>query len=153
MSPISGRRALKGDPAFVAEVARLGRDVYLADGPCLLHGDFFPGSLVRTPGGPRVIDPEFCFFGRPEIDVAVFLAHLLMAGPAAAAPADFFGRYRSPVASERRLVLQLAGVEIMRRVIGYAQLPLPTGPGLRARLLDLARGLVLHPGIHLDLIA
>jgi len=108
---------------------------------------------VRTPGGPRVIDPEFCFFGRPEIDVAVFLAHLLMAGPAAAHPADFFGRYRSPVASELRLILQLAGVEIMRRVIGYAQLPLPTGPGLRARLLDLARGLVLHPEVHLDLIA
>ena len=144
---------LKGDPAFVAEVARLGRDVYLADGPCLLHGDFFPGSLVRTTGGPRVIDPEFCFFGRPEIDVAVFLAPLLMAGPAAAAPVDFFGRYRSPVASELRLILQLAGVEIMRRVIGYAQLPLPTGSGLRARLLDLARGLVLHPEVHLDLIA
>ncbi len=144
---------LKSDPAFVAEVARLGREVYLADGPCLLHGDFYPGSLVKTAGGPRVIDPEFCFFGRPEIDVAVFLAHLLIAGQTAAQRADFFRRYRSPVVSDERLVLQLAGVEIMRRLIGYAQLPLPPGTGLRSQLLDLARGLVLHPEVHLELIA
>lgn len=144
---------LKSDPAFVAEVARLGREVYLAEGPCLLHGDFFPGSLVRTPGGPRVIDPEFCFFGRPEIDVGIFLAHLLIAGQTAARRADFFHRYRSPVASDGRLVLQLAGVEIMRRLIGYAQLPLSPGPGMRSRMLDLARGLVLHPEVHLELIA
>ncbi len=144
---------LKADPAFVTEVARLGREVYLAEGPCLLHGDFFPGSLVRTPDGPRVIDPEFCFFGRPEIDVAIFLAHLLIAGWTAARLPDFFRRYRSPVASEGRLVLQLAGVEIMRRLIGYAQLPLPPGTGMRSRLLDLARGLVLHPEVHLDLTA
>ena len=144
---------LRSDPAFVAEVARLGREVYLADGPCLLHGDLFPGSLVRTPGGPRVIDPEFCFFGRPEIDVGIFLAHLLIAEQAAAHRAHFFHRYQPPVPSDGRLVLRLAGVEIMRRLIGYAQLPLSPGPGIRSRLLDLARGLVLHPEVHLDLIA
>ncbi|MGE3309476.1 MAG: phosphotransferase, partial [Limisphaerales bacterium] len=56
---------------FHDEVTRLGREIYLADGPTLVHGDFFPGSILRTASGPRVIDPEFCHFGRAELDVGV----------------------------------------------------------------------------------
>ena len=40
---------------------------------------------------------------------------------------------------------QLAGVEIMRRLIGYAQLPLTANRERKRKLLDLSRELVLRP--------
>ena len=43
------------------------------EGTALIHGDFFPGSLLRIgDGGLRVIDPEFSFCGDPEFDIGVF---------------------------------------------------------------------------------
>lgn len=137
---------LQDDAAFVGETARLGREVYLADGFHLVHGDFFPGSLLRTPAGPKVIDPEFCHFGRPELDVGTFLAHLHLAGQ----PKEIIERWRpayeAPSGFDDLLMTQLAGVEIMRRLIGYAQLPLSHGLEEKRRLLELARAMVLQPG-------
>ena len=139
--------ALKKDPDYVATVTRLGQEAYLADGPCLLHGDFFPGSFVRTAGGPRVLDPEFGFFGRPEWDAGVLLAHLWLAGQPDAARDRVLAGYQPPPGFDPRLMRQLAGVEIMRRLIGYAQLPLGAGSSRpsRAALLQLSRRLVLDP--------
>ena len=51
------------------------------EGPSLIHGDLFPGSLLQTGSGElRIIDPEFCFCGDPEFDIGVFYAHLLLSG-------------------------------------------------------------------------
>ena len=140
--------SLRSDSACCREVQRLGRENYLADGPCLLHGDFFPGSLLRTVAGPRVIDPEFGFFGRPEFDVAVFFAHLLLAHQ----PEEYGDQWRrdyvAPVGFDDELMLQLAGVEIMRRLIGYAQLPIGYGVNRKRELLELSRSLVLEPRSH-----
>jgi 5-methylthioribose kinase len=135
---------LKRDGAFCSAVASLGTEVYLADGPCLLHGDFYPGSFVRTPAGPRVLDPEFGFFGRPEWDVGVFLAHLWLGGQPQALRQQFRQRYKPPAGFDDTLMLQLAGVEIMRRLIGYAQLPLAHARVTRESLLKLSRDLVLR---------
>jgi len=55
-------------------------DLYLSDGPTLLHGDFYPGSWLRTTQGIRIIDPEFAFTGAAEFDVGVFAAHLAFTG-------------------------------------------------------------------------
>lgn len=136
---------LKADAALRAEVERLGREAYLADGPCLLHGDFFPGSLLRAPAGLRVIDPEFGFFGRPEFDVGVFIAHLALAGQPDALTARLLARYRPPAGWSAALMRRLAGVEILRRLIGYAQLPLTLDVPAKAALLARARRLVLTP--------
>jgi 5-methylthioribose kinase len=140
---------LKSDTRYCREVERLGRDVYLADGPCLLHGDFFPGSLIRTPAGPRVIDPEFGFFGRPEFDVAVLTAHLLLAHQPPAHRSHLRRAYRAPAGFDDALMLQLAGVEIMRRLIGYAQLPVGYGLERKRDLLERSRRLVLEPSTEL----
>ena len=137
--------SLQGDAAYVREVARLGREIYLGDGPCLLHGDFFPGSLLRTAGGPRVIDPEFGHFGRPEFDVAVFLAHLLLSHQPLERAAEWRPAYAAPSGFHDELMLQLAGVEIMRRLIGYAQLPIGYGLNRKRELLELSRGMLLEP--------
>ena len=56
-------QALQGDAAYRSAIAELGA-LYLANGPCLLHGDFYPGSWVRAGESVWIIDPEFCFFGR-----------------------------------------------------------------------------------------
>ena len=137
--------SLKQDSAYGLEVDRLGREIYLNDGPCLLHGDFFPGSFIRTENGPRVIDPEFGFFGRPEFDVAVLMAHLFLANQPSALRTQLRHDYAAPAGFEEALMCQLAGVEIMRRLIGYAQLPLTANRERKRKLLDLSRELVLRP--------
>ncbi|MBL9170281.1 MAG: phosphotransferase [Verrucomicrobiales bacterium] len=138
-------RILKGDQGYVREVARLGREVYLADGDSLLHGDFYPGSLLRTAGGPRVIDPEFGFYGPAEFDVGVFLAHLLLSSQPAHLRDLWRRAYLAPAPFDDRLMIQLAGVEIMRRIIGYAQLPVGYGLDRKSELLRISRQMVLEP--------
>lgn len=135
---------LRRDRAYCRRVADLGT-VYLSDGEPLVHGDYFPGSWVRTPGGIRIIDPEFCFRGAREFDYGVMLAHFAL-GRTAAAPA---ARVLAAARQERldqELLLGLAGTEIMRRLIGVAQLPLPYGLDEKRRLLEMSRALVLSPG-------
>lgn len=139
-------RVLQADLELRREVEKLGRDYYLADGPSLLHGDFFPGSLLRTAAGPRIIDPEFGFFGRREFDAAVFLAHLHLASQPPALATAFRRTYESPGPFDDDLMRQFAGVEILRRLIGFAQLPLGCTLDRKRELLELARALVLKPG-------
>ena len=144
LSRVAARMA--ADQPLVEEVAELGRR-YLADGKNLLHGDFFPGSWLETAQGIRVIDPEFAFLGEAEFDYAVAVAHLCMAGQ----PWSLVEHFLSSADLAAPLVAQFAGVEIIRRLIGVAQLPIPpsdtgpgSGPGRRARLLERARAAVVE---------
>jgi 5-methylthioribose kinase len=130
--------ALKRDARFVERVHALG-DIYLADGDTLVHGDFFPGSWLASDRGPIVIDPEFCFLGAEEFDYGVLLAHLMLGNqprarhdPIVAAASDGL---------DRGLVRGFAGVEIMRRLIGVAQLPLQASLEQKRAWLECAREL------------
>jgi 5-methylthioribose kinase len=139
---------LRENAAYVARVTALGED-YLADGDTLVHGDYFPGSWLRAPGGVAVIDPEFCFLGPRAFDVGFMLGHLHLAGEPEETREALLSLYaeRAGVAeseigpSSRRF----AGVEIMRRLIGVAQLPLECGIERKGALLRLSRDLVLGP--------
>lgn len=124
---------LKADTAYCRRVTELG-EVYLVEGSCLVHGDFFPGSWIRCDAGLRVIDPEFCFFGVPEFDFGMLLAHLQLAGRGAGFKANL----------DSGLLFGFAGVEIMRRLIGVAQLPVRYGLEEKQKLLELSRKLVLQ---------
>lgn len=136
-------RLLATDRAYVDAVSELGLE-YLSDGVTLVHGDYFPGSWLKAEDGPRVIDPEFCFLGDPEFDCGILAAHLMMAqcGP------DVLELVMASV-TERRLnlswVAAYAGVEIMRRLIGVAQLALSFGIDRKRALLRLSRQLVVEP--------
>ncbi|MDP1569301.1 MAG: phosphotransferase [Vicinamibacterales bacterium] len=132
--------AMRRDTRLVEEMAGLGRR-YLSDGDGLAHGDFFPGSWLRAPDGPRVIDFEFAFLGEVEFDLGVMVAHLHLAHqPSLVALAlDTYGARRG---FERPLVARYAGAEILRRVLGVAQLPLLSGLDHRRAALELARALV-----------
>lgn len=135
-------RSLAGDAAYTARVAVLG-EAYLSDGVSLLHGDFFPGSWLRGDDGPAVIDPEFAYFGRPEFDVGVLLGHLHLSGQGEAVLAAVTDGYSSQPGFDWRLAHAFGGVEIMRRLIGVAQLPLRLGLKEKQSLLRLSRDLVM----------
>jgi 5-methylthioribose kinase len=136
-------RLLATDRPYARAVGALGSR-YLADGERLVHGDYFPGSWLKAADGPRVIDPEFCFLGNAEFDYGVLAAHLTIAR----CPSDVVARVMA-AAIERRLdaalVAGFAGVEIMRRLIGVAQLPLSDDIDRKRSLLRLSRQLVVEP--------
>ena len=130
---------LRSDAAYVGKVKQTG-DRYLADGRHLLHGDYFPGSWLRPPTGHglTVIDPEFCYCGDREFDLAVTVAHLALAARPIADAAALLDAYgRSDL--DAPLLSRYAAAEVMRRLIGVAQLPIPPGRLDRPALLRRSR--------------
>lgn len=119
------------------------QEAYLEDGLSLQHGDYYPGSWLKTEQGFKVIDPEFCFFGRPEFDLSVLAAHLIMSQQ----PDEMLGlvdqRYIQPEGFQEQIYRQFTGIEIMRRLIGLAQLPLDLDLEEREEMLEWAFGLVM----------
>ena len=73
--------------------------------------------------GLKVIDPEFGFTGPREFDLGVFCAHLRMAGTVLE-ESVLETHYLPWKQLDRRLVSTFAGVEILRRLLGVAQLPI-----------------------------
>jgi 5-methylthioribose kinase len=143
---------LRRNAKYTALVKEIGSR-YLEPGPCLLHGDYFPGSWLRTPKGLRVIDPEFCFYGHPEIDLGCAIAHFALAALPAEVPLAFMEHYRAAAVKIKpgdTWVGRFAGVEVMRRLIGVAQLPIPipqdaaADTGFRRSLLERARKATLE---------
>jgi len=130
----------KKDNAIKAVVNKLG-DMYLSKGNVLIHGDYYPGSWMQLESELYIIDPEFSFIGFRELDLGVMTAHLLMATMDASSLATVIELYKGEV--NNILVSQVAGIEIMRRLIGLAQLPLQRTIGEKDYLLQLARKMIL----------
>ena len=135
---------LINDSAYVNAVEELGQ-FYLEDGNTLLHGDFFPGSWLKTRGEIMIIDPEFSFFGGPEYEIGVTLAHFILAQQNIELITQFVHVYRSAVDISLVKTLKISGAEIMRRLIGVAQLPLSYGLKEKVSLLQTSHTLVLQP--------
>ena len=115
---------------------------YLSEGTSLLHGDYYPGSWLKTKTGLRIIDPEFCFFGPKEYDLGVLRAHLKMAEQPISYLIDFWKHYpESDVKSS--LVDQFEGMELIRRIIGLAQLPLSLSLEKMTKLLQEGKRLLM----------
>lgn len=143
--------SFKTDPHFKKRVLELG-ELYLEDGEYLLHGDFYPGSWLRTEEGPKLIDPEFCFFGPREFDLAVLFAHLKMAQQPEKYIQHVIDNYALKTSLSPVVLCNFTGIEIMRRIIGLAQLPLHLTIEERADLLEQAYELIMDPR-HCDLFA
>ena len=128
----------------VAKRAKDLGDVYLSDGAALLHGDYYPGSWLRTTQGIRVIDPEFAFAGAAEFDLGVFAAHLAFAGRDDSAIRNALSHYQSAQPFDLRLALGFAGIEVLRRLWGVAKLPLPENrPAQISEWIEWATSVVL----------
>lgn len=129
-------QTIRRDAKLRSVCRELGR-LYLSDGGCLLHGDYYPGSWLLMDDGPRVIDPEFCFVGPAEFDLGVLLGHLHLVGCEEAEHAIQQSLQRRSLERSWDLVQQFAAVEVLRRLLGVAQLPLPLN--LEERQVILAK--------------
>lgn len=137
----------KTDEALKRVVRQLG-EIYLgqastASGRTLLHGDYYPGSWLKTTAGVKVIDPEFCFYGPPEFELGVMLAHLKMARQPQPVIDLALAQYDRPNRFDERLQHAFAGVEILRRLIGLAQLPLSLDLTEKQTLMQEARSMLV----------
>ena len=124
------------------KIERLG-SLYLSKGKYLLHGDFYPGSWLKTNEGIKIIDPEFCFYGLREFDLAVLLAHLYLTQQDESAIAYVKENYTMYNELNETILNGFIGTEIMRRLIGLAQLPLKMDLKTKGALLEFAQHLIL----------
>jgi len=146
--PVASQQARLTADGAVRERARALGERYLAQpGPqaVLLHGDFYPGSWLEQPEtGVAVIDPEFAFLGPAEFDLGVLQAHLTFAGFARDMIDGFLRRYRAPPEFDAALSRSYAGMEIIRRLLGVAQLPLEVDDATVTGWISDARRMVLE---------
>ncbi|MCB9204152.1 MAG: phosphotransferase [Flavobacteriales bacterium] len=131
------------DPDLKKMAKELGELYLNGKGSKLLHGDYYPGSWLRTAGGVKMIDPEFCFTGTAEFELGVTMAHLKMAQQPDSLMKDLFVYYHFDEKFDGSLFSKFAGMEIIRRIIGLAQLPLELSLAERLSLLDEAYELVI----------
>lgn len=136
---------LRRNRRFCEAVEKLGRCYLEHEGASLIHGDLFPGSLLQMGSGQlRVIDPEFSFCGNPEFDIGVFYAHLLLSRHEDDTASFWLQVALEDTPHSESLVLQYAGVEIMRRILGVAQLPASLSLEAKQHLLEQSREMVLR---------
>lgn len=133
----------KTDKSFKEVVENLG-EKYLADGNYLLHGDYYLGSFLNTNEGVKIIDPEFCFYGCAEFDLGVLIAHLKMSEQSQEIINLAISNYKKADDFDKKLLNQFIGIEIMRRIIGLAQLPLTLSLETRTELLREAKLLITN---------
>ncbi|PPK85098.1 5-methylthioribose kinase [Neolewinella xylanilytica] len=135
-------RPYQHDARLKAVVSELGA-IYLNEGSQLIHGDFYPGSFLNVDDRVHVIDAEFAHRGRAEFDIGVLMGHLLMSRANGKRIHQIDTDYRKPAGYDDDLARRFCYLEIMRRIIGIAQLPLSLTLDERKHLLERARaGLV-----------
>ncbi|MBT8185795.1 MAG: phosphotransferase [Eudoraea sp.] len=130
----------KKDEALKEIVETIGRQ-YLAPGNILIHGDYYPGSWMTVDDRVYVIDPEFSFKGFAEFDLGVMAAHTIMASMDLSLQEYILSKY--PFKVDPLLVKRVSGIEIIRRMIGLAQLPIIRSIPEKDYLLQIARKLIL----------
>ena len=131
----------KRDQSLKSTINRLG-DKYLSKGSELIHGDYYPGSWMRSSDQLYVIDSEFSFIGFKEFDLGVMVAHLIMTTSDAVYLDKVIKSYEGNL--DQKVVQQIAGTEIMRRLIGLAQLPLERTLKEKKELLKTAKEFILN---------
>jgi 5-methylthioribose kinase len=132
----------KKDSDLKQKMERLG-SLYLSKGKYLLHGDYYPGSWLKTEDGVKIIDPEFCFYGLREFDLGVLVAHLYLTQQEESVIAFVEEKYLSFADLNTTVLNGFIGIEIMRRILGIAQLPLKIDLKTKGELLKFAKNLIL----------
>ena len=130
----------KRDSELKSALELLGKR-YLSIGTTLLHGDFYPASWLKTDKGVKIIDTEFAYMGDSEFDLGVLFAHFDLGKMELSYKAEFLELYQHTYSED--LVNSYRGMEIMRRLIGIAQLPLSLTLEDKKSLLEKARTLIL----------
>lgn len=131
----------KKDVELKHVIKKIGKRYLSKKGNTLLHGDYYPGSWMTEANNLYVIDPEFGFVGFAEFDLGVMAAHLILATGKKKYLKRIHGQYEGK--TDFRLVNQMAGIEMMRRLIGLAQLPMERTLEEKRSLLKKARKMIL----------
>lgn len=121
-------------------VKRIG-DMYLKVGNTLLHGDYYPGSWMEKDDNVYVIDPEFSHLGFKEFDLGVMAAHLTMITESEDYLNKIIKAYSENI--DKSIFYKVSGIEIIRRIIGLAQLPLDMSLNAKEKLLNIAKKMIL----------
>lgn len=129
----------KKDTDLKQKIKEIGA-LYLSEGNVLLHGDFYPGSWMKNEDEIYVLDPEFTFLGFAEFDLGVMAAHVTMATMEIKMIDKIIEKYPNSINST--LLKKVTGIEIMRRIIGLAQLPLERSLKEKEYLLKIAYQLI-----------
>ncbi len=116
-------------------------NIYLSAGKTLIHGDYYPGSWMTMSGDMYILDPEFSFVGFAEFDLGVMSAHIVMATMDPSYLPSILSLYKNQF--DEKLTTQIAGIEIMRRLIGLAQLPMTRSIAEKESLLQLAYNMTI----------
>lgn len=109
---------------------------YLSTGKTLVHGDFYPSSWLQVGTEIRVIDPEFAFMGDGEFDLGVLFAHFKLSRQPDSLRIHFLKKYKHYYSEDT--IKQYESIEIIRRLIGIAQLPVSLSLSEKDTLLKSA---------------
>jgi 5-methylthioribose kinase len=126
---------------FLKKKIEYSGKLYLEKGNTLLHGDYYPGSWMQDGNRSYIIDPEFSFVGPKEFDLGVMAAHLIISNGKKNIVEQICNAY--PGTKSVKKVQNFCGIEIMRRLIGLAQLPLERSLDEKEQLLILAEEFIL----------
>ncbi|SHM89294.1 phosphotransferase [Flavobacterium chilense] len=132
----------KKDTDLKKQVELLG-SLYVSKGKYLLHGDYYPGSWLKTTDGIKIIDPEFCYYGSREFDLGVLIAHLYLTKQKQSIIDCVYESYNSYSELNCSILTGFIGIEIMRRIIGLAQLPLKMELADKDELMQFAYKLIV----------
>ena len=125
----------------INDVAKRIGDMYLKVGNTLLHGDYYPGSWMEKDDNVYVIDPEFSHLGFKEFDLGVMAAHLTMITESEDYLNKIIKAYSENI--DKSIFYKVSGIEIIRRIIGLAQLPLDMSLNAKEKLLNIAKKMIL----------
>jgi 5-methylthioribose kinase len=137
----------KRDQYLIKIIDELGKS-YLETGKFLVHGDFYPGSLLNSAEGLKVIDPEFSFVGPEEWDIAIFTAHLFLSNTPIELIRSALDRFHKTSDFNDNIFAGYLGTEILRRLLGLAQVPVEMDLGQKAQLIEQSINWIKTGKIH-----
>ena len=115
----------KENTDIISRVNNAGKS-YLDTGSILLHGDYYPGS----------------FLGSKEFDLGVMSGHLILATGQISYLKKICDNYPDKI--DNNEVAIYCAIEIIRRLIGYAQLPIKRSINEKSNLLKLSKELIIN---------
>jgi 5-methylthioribose kinase len=155
-APVRERALRLQADAPLVRVAARAYARYLEPRGALVHGDVQAGNVLLAAGGAKLLDAEIAHVGDPAFDVGALLAHVFLpavacgrtaetAGVAAAVWSAYTARHGAEDCPAFADVSRYAGIEMMRRTVGAARVPVVEEPQAALAVIDVATSLMREP--------